>query len=161
MSDDDDAGNDSGINITLGKLIAYPIGILLLLSGVGGLISNPVGGLLILLAGVLALPIARSKLKDQTGVGINRWAASVIVLVLMISGAALLPQGSGGNDLATGDSGGGDGLIEQPAGELTPTVDDFESGWRVVENENGTADFVSSAVFNRLRGSESPVLRPS
>lgn len=145
MAEDD---KEDGINITLGKMIAYPIGILLLLSGVAGLITSPLGGILLLLAGGLALPITRARLKDQTGIGINRWAASAIVLILIVSGGALLPSDSGGS-LDTGDSNGGE-IIEQEASELTPSIDDFEDGWREVENQNGTADFVSPEASERV-----------
>jgi len=87
----EESSDDGGINITLGKLIAYPIGFLLILAGFGGMISSLLGGVLLLISGVLALPIARSKLKDKTGVGINKWAASVLVLVFMIAGGAAIP----------------------------------------------------------------------
>lgn len=146
MSESDD--DDSGINITLGKLIAYPVGALLILSGLAGLVTSLLGGVLILASGVIALPIVRARLKDNTGVGINRWAASAIVLVLMLSGSAALgASGDGGGSLDDGSSNGGGGvqLIEQPATELLPTIDDFESGWRggVEEDEESTARYTN------------------
>lgn len=140
----DDGNDDGGINITLGKLIAYPVGGLLLLSGLAGLTSSLLGGVLILLSGILALPIARSKLKEQTGVGINRWAASAIVLVLVFAGGGAISAASNGDvgtNSAGSDSGNGVQLIEQPATELLPTIDDFDVGWRGGVDDDGTATF--------------------
>lgn len=144
MSDNDN-GDDGGINITLGKLIAYPIGILLLLSGLFNLLVSVAGGMVILLSGIIALPIARSKIKEETGVGINRWAASAIVIVLALVGGGIVAGSSGGLDTDNAGGGGGDNvqLIDQPATELLPTIDDFESGWRGEVNDDGTADFVN------------------
>ena len=141
----DNNEDDSGINITLGKLIAYPVGALLILSGLGGLTSSLLGGVLILLSGILALPIARSRLKDQTGVGLNRWAASAIVLILMLAGGGAISAASNGdmNTDNTGDNGDGVQVIEQPATELLPTIDDFESGWRGGVEDDGTATYTN------------------
>lgn len=142
MSENDN--DEGGINITLGKLIAYPVGVLLILSGLGGLTSSLLGGVLILLSGVLALPIARSRLKDQTGVGLNRWAASAIVLVLMFAGAGAISAASTGDvgaDNAGSNSGNGVQLIEQPATDLAPTIEDFETGWRGGVEDGGTARY--------------------
>jgi hypothetical protein len=90
MSGEDGEADESGINITLGKLIAYPIGILLILSGVGAFASSTTSGVLILAAGIVSLPIVRSKLKQSQGIGINRWATLGIVIVLLIAGGAAM-----------------------------------------------------------------------
>lgn len=144
MADDND--DDGGINITLGKLIAYPVGALLILSGLGGMTSSVLGGVLILISGVLALPIARSGIKERTGVGLNRWAASAIVIVLMLAGGGAISAGSTG-DINNTDNGGGEGeqtqVIEQSATELLPTIDDFESGWRGGVEDDGTATYTN------------------
>jgi len=140
MSNNDN--NDDGINITLGKLVAYPIGILLILSSIGASTSSILASVLLFVSGLIALPIVRSRLKDNTGIGINRWAASAIVLVLMISGGALLPTDGSSGGLDSGDNSGGETeIIEQSAGELVPTIDAFESGWRGSANEDGTGTF--------------------
>ena len=63
VSDEDAESDNSGIDITLGKLIAYPVGALLMLSGITSLFSSVVSGVLITLSGIIALPYFRSKLK--------------------------------------------------------------------------------------------------
>ena len=63
MSNEDAENDNSGIDITLGKIIAYPVGVILILSGIAGLFSSVVSGVLITLSGIFALPYFRSKLK--------------------------------------------------------------------------------------------------
>jgi len=89
-----DSPVDSGINITLGKLIAYPVGLLLVLSGVFGMTISFSGGLLMFISGIFSLPVIRSKIKDKTGIGVNRWAASALVLILFVGGVGLLGASS-------------------------------------------------------------------
>lgn len=144
MADNKDESDDSGINITLGKLIAYPVGVLLILSGLAGVGSSVLGGLLVLVSGILALPAARSRLKEQTGVGLNRWAASAVVLVLMIAGGSVISAAPSESVNTASDDGNNVQLIEQPATELLPTIDDFESGWRGGEvNDDGTVRYTN------------------
>lgn len=104
MADTEDE-DDSGINITLGKLVAYPIGILLVLSGLFNLLVSVAGGAIILVSGIIALPIVRGKIKAETGVGINRWAASAVVIVFALLGGGIVA----GSGLDTGNTGVDDG----------------------------------------------------
>lgn len=101
-SDSDESG---GINITLGKIIAYPVSLLLILVGLAGLITNVVGGILILLSGILGLPIIRAKLKKSQGVSINRWATVGLVFILVIAGGVVIGAGGSGDTGDTGESG--------------------------------------------------------
>lgn len=108
MSEDDteDKGNGEedgrNINITLGKIVAYPVSILLILIGLGSMGSSVVGGGFILVAGVLALPLVRSRIKQSQGVAINRWATIGIVVVLLIAGGAMM-GGDDTDDTATAE----------------------------------------------------------
>ncbi|SDQ44360.1 zinc-ribbon domain-containing protein [Natronobacterium texcoconense] len=77
-------------NITLGKLVAYPIGLLLLLAGFGAFTDSILGGLLLLSAGALSLPIVRGILRHGSGITFSRWATVAIVLVAAFSGSMLL-----------------------------------------------------------------------
>lgn len=101
-SDSDESG---GINITLGKIVAYPISLLLILIGLAGLVTNVVGGILILLSGILGLPIVRAKLKKSQGVSINRWATVGLVFILVVAGGVVIGAGGNGDMGDTGDSG--------------------------------------------------------
>jgi len=170
-----DSPVDSGINITLGKLIAYPVGLLLVLSGVFGMTISFSGGLLMFISGIFSLPVIRSKIKDKTGIGVNRWAASALVLILFVGGVGLLgasttdleteastnggsgevqtidqpatETGASSTDLETeASTNGGSGevqTIDQPATELLPTIDDFETGWRGGEVEDGEVTYTN------------------
>ncbi|CCC41909.1 zinc ribbon domain-containing protein [Haloquadratum walsbyi] len=139
------------INLTLGKSIAYPVGSLLTFLGVISLFSDIGAGILILFAGIIALPIMRSRIKDRVGIEINRWVASAIVIISVGAGVAVLPSETGGDSRSAVQNNESEiKTIEQPASELTPTIDSFESGWRVVERQGGTADFVSPEASERV-----------
>lgn len=139
---DSNNNNDGGLNITLGKIIAYPIGILLILSGVGSLIESVAGGIIILFAGVLALPITRAKLKRSQGISINRWATGFIVIVLVIAGGSLLGGGGGGG------GGFGSGVSDEPIDatteEIMPEVDSLGSGWQIQEESEGSRTYIKT-----------------
>ncbi|GGI97986.1 hypothetical protein GCM10008995_04840 [Halobellus salinus] len=141
---------DGGINITLGKLIAYPVGGLLILSGLGSLITNVVSGVLILLAGIIALPIVRTRLKRSQGVSINRWATVAIVVILIGAGGVMLSPDTGQNTGQNGDGGEAE-LIDQSADGLVPTIDSFEAGWQGGVEEENTATYFNSETDSTLR----------
>jgi len=143
-------GEDDGIDITLGKIIAYPVGILLILSGLGSMISNVVGGVLILLGGIIALPVVRGRLKQSQGVSLNRWATVFIVLVLIGAGGAVIGPEAGQNSGGGGEGGEAE-LISQSDDDLVPTIDQFEAGWRGGVEEENTATYVNSEQDSTLR----------
>lgn len=141
MPDSQEDDEEGGINITLGKLIAYPVGLLVLLLSLAAFISSFVAGLVLLAAGLIALPIVRSRVKKRTGVRLNRWAASAIVIVLVVAGVALIPAADDGGGTMSANNGGQTELISQSSAELVPTIEDFESGWRGSATDNGTAQY--------------------
>lgn len=149
MSNEGTNEDDGGINITLGKLVAYPVGLLLILAGLGSLLTSVVSGVLILLAGVIALPIVRTRLKRSQGVSINRWATSAIVVVLIVAGGATVgPTGP-----SSGQSGDGGQVesISQSDDDLVPTIDQFEAGWQGGVEEGNTATYLNSETDTTLR----------
>lgn len=74
------------MEITLGKIVSYIGGTLLVLFGVISLLISPIGGLLLFVTGLFALPIVRGKLVNLTGVSFSRWAVFGIVFVGVIFG---------------------------------------------------------------------------
>ena len=79
----------------------------------------------------------------QTRFGINRWVATALVLILIISGGAAVSSGLG-ND-STDDRSDGELIetVDQPTTELLPVVDGFEDGWRGSRYTDGTATFAA------------------
>lgn len=157
MSDNSDSTNER--RITLGKIISYPVGALLLLTGLSVLIVGSfLSGLLIILSGALSLPIVRSKLKQNQGISLSRWATVAIVFTLVIAGGATMgdigsdsdqpmettepteeqdsadtsesssSSDSSPSDTST-DSDSTQDNINSPPEELLPTIDDFDAGW--------------------------------
>lgn len=127
---DGESSGDGGLNITLGKIVGYIMGPILIFSALGGFIGgNIVSGILFLIAGSISLPIVRAKLKDNQGIGLSRWATVGIVLVLVIAGGVMVDT-SGGGGAGPADSGGGDQtLIEKPATDIVLQLDQMGSGW--------------------------------
>ncbi|MCQ4331948.1 DUF4352 domain-containing protein [Natronomonas sp. F2-12] len=130
----EESSDDSGINITLGKIIAYPVGILLLLSGLGGFTQSVAAGVFLLLAGILSLPIVRSRLKQSQGIAINRWATVGIVIVLVIAGGSMI-GGTGNGDTSSGET----EEITHQMGESFTVGDDSESIQYTVQNAYETS----------------------
>lgn len=110
----DEAGEDSERKITIGKITSYGFGILLVLVGLIALIQGP-GGILILVAGMFALPPTRRRITNRTGVSFSRTVVVLIVVVSLFAGVAILPSpdngGAGGEDTPT-ETGGNDGSTE-------------------------------------------------
>jgi hypothetical protein len=147
---EEDTTEDDGIDITLGKLVAYPVGLLLILSGLGSMITSVVSGVLILLAGVVALPIVRSRLKQSQGIGLSRWATVAIVVILVGAGGAMIGPNAGQSSGPGGD-GGSTERISQSEGDLVPTIDQFEAGWSGGVEEENTATYLNSETDSTLR----------
>lgn len=154
MSDDDTGTGER--RITLGKIVSYPVGLFLLLTGVSALVLGSfISGVLILIGGLLSLPIFRSKLKASQGISLSRWATVVIVLVLILAGgftmgdmgtdtdqsmettesteeeedAADTSDSSPDPETESDQSAGTDDTIDAPPEDLLPTIDDFDAGW--------------------------------
>lgn len=130
--------NESERRITLGKIVAYPVGVLLILAGIANLANGDIlAGVLVTIGGAIALPIVRTKLNQERGIALSRWATVVIVLALVIGGGLAISNGGSGTPSGDGaDSSGGDGdtntpggLIEGPPEALLPTIDDFDADW--------------------------------
>jgi len=130
MTEEESDDPTTGINITLSKMIAYPVGGLLLLTGLASLINSVVAGILIFFAGLISLPVVRGQIKQSQGIGLSRWATVAIVLMLVVAGGSLLGGSDGGFDGSSGQP----EAISQSATGLAPTVDDFDSGWQLIES---------------------------
>lgn len=143
MSNDEstqEENEDSGINITLGKVIAYPVGLFFILSGLAGLFTNLIAGVLILLGGIISLPIVRSKLKQSKGISMSRWATLGVVLILVVAGGFAFNP-SGGQDTTTNQQSQPSQQTElvSASDDLVPTIDQFGSGWQGGTEGNNTA----------------------
>lgn len=135
----DGSDEDGGLNITLGKIVGYLVGPLLILVSLGAMGGGDViAGVLILLAGFLALPVVRAKIAAQQGLTLSRWATVAIVLVLVMAGGFLMDT----NDTTGTEPVGADGvedadqaLIDKPATDLVIQLNQLGSGWTQVEHD--------------------------
>lgn len=128
----------SGINITLGKIVAYPIGLLLMFLSLLALFSSVLAAVLFFVSGLIVLPIFRTKLKQSQDIHISGWAAAIIVVVFSISGFVVfgLSVADSTNGPTPGEGTSNPELIEAEPSTLLPTIDDYESGWRNVESDS-------------------------
>ena len=139
--DVEESSDDGGLNITLGKIVGYIVGPLLILSALGGFIGGSVvGGLLLLLAGLISLPIFRSKLKKKQGISLSRWATVIIVIVLLLAGGAML--GTSGDGTGAIDDGDQSQTIEKPATDIVIQLNQLGSGWSEVSFEGNETSAV-------------------
>ena len=98
------------MDITLGSIVSYVVGVPLAFLGLLLAIQNPLG-LLPLLAGVLIIPVVRRQLSARAGINFSRGATAgigtfgVIAFVVVLVMLALSGGGGGGG----ADTGGGPG----------------------------------------------------
>lgn len=142
---------------TLGKLIAYPVGLLLILIGLIIAMGNAIGGGLIIIAGVICLPKVRAILTKTSGITPGPRVVVAVVLVTAGAGAALSSGGGGGNG---GDGANGDAtptptltpeptqLIEKPPDELLPTLEDLGEDWTDGETTDNERTFINTEIDN-------------
>lgn len=125
------------MKIRLGPLVAYAFGIGAILIGLLFALVSLGSGLLLALAGVLALPVVRRQLAMRANLEFSRWAVVGIVAILTVASTGVL--------VATVGTGPGFQQAENPwsdetrtstdAGEtvtVTATLEDGEYGvWRL------------------------------
>lgn len=116
----DENGENGGRTITIGKIVSYGFGILFILTGLVSLVTG-IGGILILLGGVFALPPVRRRITSRTGISFSRGVVVLIVVALIVAGGAAFPQ-SGDSDQAASSGGGADGGGAIPTTTPTPTT---------------------------------------
>jgi len=86
---------DSGpIDLSIGKIVAYIVGGLTILAGVGQLVRpslmNPVAGALYIVAGAFGLPPTRELIERELNVRLSRWLAVLVYLVLVVAAGVFL-----------------------------------------------------------------------
>lgn len=147
---EDESDESSRWDITLGKIIAYPVGGLLILAGIGGLVDSVAAGLVIIASGVIALPIVRQKLEKSQGIALSRWATVAIVLIAFLSGALILGavQDNGADPVGENEEevNGANGDSSEPGFDYTMNesfvVDGEEQSIRYEVQNAFTADIV-------------------
>lgn len=111
------------MQITARKLIAYPVAIFTILLGLAYLPESVIGGFLLVLAGVMALPVFRIKLKESRDIEITGWATVILFVAIFAVGLSLTQM----EPSSTGFE--GDTVTKDPV-DIVPSIDDFsETGW--------------------------------
>lgn len=93
------------MNITLGSIVSYVVGVPLTLLGLLLTIQTPLG-LVPFLAGILIIPVVRRQIAERAGVEFSRGAAAGIgtfgVIAFIIIFVIVAPSGGGGSGAAPG-----------------------------------------------------------
>ncbi|MFA6270222.1 MAG: hypothetical protein WC657_03380 [Candidatus Paceibacterota bacterium] len=70
-------------NITLGSIIGWIFGVVIGITGIINIFSNPLSGLLFILATVITLPPANKYLKEKMHISLSKGVKIVLVLILL------------------------------------------------------------------------------
>jgi hypothetical protein len=79
-----------GVDLPVGKLVAYVAGGLLIYTGATSVGSNAVGGALTVFLGVIALPVVRAQMGTGTRVWLSRWTKLLAVILVALASDQLL-----------------------------------------------------------------------
>lgn len=127
--------SSSGSSI-VGKVLGYGVGALLLLAGLGGLLTGSIGGIVLLATGLFAMPRIRSAVSSRSGVTFSRYVVIGIVLGGLVVGGAALPSDT--NAPSSASPGGQSDTQGQSSGTPTPMqVVDMDKATVVVEYNEG------------------------
>jgi hypothetical protein len=108
------------MRVTLGGIVSWLAGLLLLFFGLVGLLLSPVGGLLVVAAGAFALPPIRRRLLERLDVEMSRWVVLGVVLIIGFAGIATMGS-SVDTPPPAGESNGGGGAAQGPTPTATAT----------------------------------------
>ena len=131
-SDSGEASESEVLNITLGKIIAYPVGAILILVGLGALASSVFSALLLIAGGMFALPVVRSYLEQESAIVLSQWATVVIVVLFVIGGGMVLGASENTGTEPAGAEGVDDDdieLIETSSMDLVIQTEQLGAGW--------------------------------
>ncbi|GGO03741.1 hypothetical protein [Haloarcula pellucida] len=132
------------VEITLRNVLGYLFGLPAILGGLVFALVSPVSGLLLILAGVLALPVVRRQFDVRAGLSFSSWAVVGLVLLLSVASLSVLA-------LTVGD-GGQQSLGEsKTASGLSVVVTDYEIHENVDLNNNDPIDPNADALLVKLR----------
>lgn len=90
------------MKLTLRSILGYLLGVPILLFGVLALVTSVIGGLVLIVAGVIAVPKTRRLLQNKTGVEFSTGAAAGIPTILLLVGIVALAMATAGTTSAPG-----------------------------------------------------------
>lgn len=76
-------------NITLGLIISWVIGVILVTGGIGFLISSPMAGIVVILGGLIMLPPVNDFFRKKANVNLSGGVRFVLAVILVFVGAGL------------------------------------------------------------------------
>ncbi len=90
MIDEDKSSEGKTKNITLGLVLSWVVGVLLIIVGIGFAVSSIIVGLLVLLGGLIMLPPVSDFIKKKFHVHLSGGVRFVIALVLFVIGVSMI-----------------------------------------------------------------------
>ncbi|MDF9748408.1 DUF4352 domain-containing protein [Natrinema salsiterrestre] len=95
--------NDLFMKLTFKSILGYLLGIPMLLFGALVCFTSFLSGVVLIVAGIVAIPKTRRVFQDQTGIEFSTGAAAGIPTILLIAGIVLLAMTSAGTVSGPGD----------------------------------------------------------
>ena len=77
-------------NITLKSTLAWVIGVLFVLAGIGELFSKPFAGIILLIAAGITMPPAYEFIKNKLHISLSTGVRTIIVIILMVISGSLM-----------------------------------------------------------------------
>lgn len=129
------------MDITVGKIVSWFFGVILIIAGLGGLTEQSVlAGLIWFATGLFLIPNVREKIDEEYGIHFSRWVVFLIAIIGLSLGGAItsnsvsstVPADSG-STVDSGDgpdstSGGESGSVDQqPVTNASVTIDRIET----------------------------------
>lgn len=130
MNSEHQSASSTTKNITLGFLLSWAIGILLLLSGTGLLMSSIVTGALVILGALIMLPPVNEYLGKQSGVHISGGVRFIIAVILLGVGVAFVSSdGVSGSSSVASESSSGEQVKAMELVDISTRVTESNSVW--------------------------------
>lgn len=90
------------MKLTFRSILGYLIGIPILLFGVLALVTSVIGGIVLIVAGIIAVPKTRRVFQSKTGIEFSTGAAAGIPTILILIGIVALAMATAGTTGAPG-----------------------------------------------------------
>lgn len=101
MHTEQEATEDKTTHITVGVILSWTVGVLLLISGIGLLFSSPIAGLLTVIGGLIMLPPVSEYSRKQSGVHLSGGVRFLIAVVFIAISAGFMSSDSGSSSKNT------------------------------------------------------------
>lgn len=121
-------------HVTVGLILSWALGVLLLLAGFGMCLSNPLSGILVLIAGAIMLPPVSGLIEKHSKLHLSGGVRFIIAIVLCVVATVAMPSSS---STASNSANSGSGSTSTSA----PAIEIVDISTRVTESNSVWSKF--------------------